>query len=501
MISARPKRIYETVRHGRILCFSLFLLLALCADAPVFAAKKEKPFIVKVYSTSQSYNSFYPWEKERASQRTAFGVIVENKYILTTSDTVADATYIEVKKISSEEKYKGRVKFVDYSSNLAVIGVDDESFFRDLVSIPLSGRLKKSDKVSILQIQDNNDLKAIDAVVEKISIEQSYLAWDEFLSYLLSVKLENRDHWSEPVIKGGKLAGIITSYDQSRSIADVIPAEVIRHFITDISDGRYDGFPDIGFYWEPLQNPCLKEYLSMDKSMTGVYISRIVPQSSADGLLEKGDVLLTADNKPIDDNGYYNDPVYGKLKLSNLFNGTRFPGDKLTVEILRNGRKTAKELTLKRFPFENYFIPLYDFDRQPKYIIEGGMVIQEVTTDYLKTWGEKWQNKADKRLLYYYNFFSRVPADERKKIVVVSFVLPDDVNIGYQNFQCMIIKTVNGKKVGTIEEVSKIFEQSTEKFMEIVFEGEKKAVFERSSMKEASQGIAGRYNIYKLKNL
>ena len=244
--------------------------------------KKIKPYIVKIYATYQSYNSFYPWEKKRFNEQSAFGTVLDKNYILTTADTISDSTYIELKKNSDETKYPAHIVFVDYSSNIVLLKADDENFYNDLSSLPLGKGIKKSDSIELVQIQKNNSIKSIKGTLEKVSVEDSFIGWDKHLSYHLSIKLDQREHWADPVIKDGFLEGILTSYDANRFIAKVIPVELIKHFLHDISDGKYDGFPDSGFYWEPLKNPLSKECVGMYKNTTGVHVARVVPGSSAD---------------------------------------------------------------------------------------------------------------------------------------------------------------------------------------------------------------------------
>ena len=65
--------------------------------------------IVKIFSSYQGFSSLYPWEKEKFSQRTAFGTLIDDKYIVTTADTVADYTYIELKKTTDDKKFQASV--------------------------------------------------------------------------------------------------------------------------------------------------------------------------------------------------------------------------------------------------------------------------------------------------------------------------------------------------------------------------------------------------------
>jgi len=459
-----------------------------------------KNYLVKIFSFYQSYNYYYPWEKNKFYKRTSYGVLLKNNYILTTADTITDNTYIELKKTSSEKKYKAKVVYYDYDCNIAVLKANDQSFYEGLTPIDIEKPLKKGDQVFVVQIKSNNDLLKTNATIDKIFIDESFLSWNEFISYKISVKLENRDDWAEPIIHNGKLAGILTTYNTNKFTAVVIPSEIIEHFIKDIEDGKYDGFPNSGFLWEKIDNPYLKDYLGMKDNKTGIYITEVAQKGPAAKILKEGDVILSIDNYDIDDNGYIKHTVYGKI-LFNYLISSKFPGDEISLKILRNKKEKEVKIKAKRFTSNDYFIPLYSFDKQAKYIIEGGMIFQEVTVKYLKSWGDDWENVGNLKLLYYYNYNIFNPPDDRERIVVVSYVLPDDINIGYQDIKTQIVKEINGRKIKNIEDVADIFDTTNEKYIKITFDDGREAVFKTSDLKTANQRIKQRYRIKKYRNL
>jgi hypothetical protein len=233
--------------------------------------------------------------------------------------------------------------------------------------------------------------------------------------------------------------------------------------------------------------------------MKGVFITRVIPGSSAHGQLQKGDILLSVDGAPVDDQGYVA-AARGNLLFTSRIT-SRSPGEKLPVEVFRGGVRAKALLDLKRFPPEQYFIPLYCFDQQPRYIIEGGLVIQELTTSYLKSWGEKWQDEGNKRLLYYYNYFSRSSFNDRQKLVILSFVLPDDANMGYQDYRYLVIREINGKKIDAISDAAEAFDKAGDGFITITFEDTNRIVLRKQDLAKANERIAKRFSIHRLRNL
>ncbi len=456
--------------------------------------------IVKVFSFHQSFNYYYPWEKNKFYKRTSYGTLIKGGYILTTADTITDYTYVELKKPSSEKKYKAKVIYKDYNSNIALLKAEDSTFYEDLSTIELAGPLKKNTTVYVLKIKNSNDIKKIKGQIEKVFIEESFLSWNEFLTYRISVKFENRGAWAEPVIYKGKLAGILTNYNSDKFTAYAIPSELIRHFINDIQDKNYNGFPNPGLIWEGINNPYLKDYLGMKSNETGIYVSEALKNSTSENILKKGDVITNIDGHDIDDNGYFKHPIYGKILFSYLYS-SKFPGESIKLKVIRNKKLINLECKLKVFGSEDYFIPLYSYDKQAKYIIEGGMLFQEVTVKYLKSWGENWENTGNIKLLYYYNYYAFNSPDDRKRLVVLSYVLPDDINIGYQDFKTKIVTKVNNIRIKSLDDLARAFDNPKEKYIKITFDDGKIAIFEKKALSDANTRISNRFGIKNLRKL
>jgi hypothetical protein len=67
---------------------------------------------------------------------------------------------------------------------------------------------------------------------------------------------------------------------------------VIEHFLKDISDGKYDGFPMAGARIVALQNPAYRQYLKMPNANAGARVDGFAPESAAEKVLKTEDVVL-----------------------------------------------------------------------------------------------------------------------------------------------------------------------------------------------------------------
>ena len=74
-----------------------------------------------------------------------------------------------------------------------------------------------------------------------------------------------------PVMQDGKVVGVaFQGLRQADNIGYMIPTTVIRHFLADINDGKYDGFGSLGVMLYPgLHNPSYKDYLKVPAGPAG----------------------------------------------------------------------------------------------------------------------------------------------------------------------------------------------------------------------------------------
>ena len=487
-------------RKITLIIFSLGAVLL----SPGCAGKKSlSSSLVKLSVTCQKYNPASPWKKYDEKTRSGYGCILPSRRILTTADIVQDSTLIRIKKSSSPEFFTARVEVVDKDADLATLSVEDKSFFTDLTPVELGPPVHLDQPVKFLVFEESNQLREIPGTIVKISVEDYYLGWEQYLVYGAAVNFEDRGGgWSEPVFAGGKLIGLDMSYSAANQYAQIIPSLIIRHFLDGIRPSGYRGFPSPGLGWSKIVNPDLRKYLDLPAGLEGVYIRDILPDSFAAAILKVGDVLLSVDGLDLDAEGYYRNPVWGKLSFLDIISRLHYPGDPLELRVFRRGRVIKLSAPLKVMTRKDYLVPVVGSGVQPRYIVFGGVVIQELTLDYLKAWGKDWKDKADKKYLYYYDYEAQKPTAARRRLVILNKILPDDVNIGYQNLRDNIISTVNGRPISRLEDVAEALRHPPGKYHSFTLEEyRRQVVLPVKGIRAADLRIAKRYGIGKLANI
>ena len=109
------------------------------------------------------------------------------------------------------------------------------------------------------------------------------------------------------------------------------------------------------------------------------------------------------------------------------------------------------EVVLPAARYDDELVPDYVFDRSPEYMIVGGLIFQPLTTSYLRSWGKEWWKSAPYRMTYY-TYEKATP--ERPQLVILSHLLPDRFNLGYQELAYMALDKVNGRTISSIRSLA-----------------------------------------------
>ncbi len=435
-------------------------LIGLVMTIHVNAATAVQNALVRVTSTQQTWSTSQPWDKSRPSSRSALGVFLKNNHILTTAEMAANSTYIELENADSTRTLAAKVIAIDYESNLALLAptnTDEKSFLSGLQPLELGQSANIGDTVGVWQLEDNGMHLITNAIIQGADIVSSFTSGNYFLTYEAKGSLQSTSSsYSLPVIKDGKLLGMLSSYDSKDQIIDIIAPEIITAFLADTADGNYEGFPSLGISINSTVDPNFRLWLKLSEDGGGLYITKVSKGSSAEnaGIL-KGDVLVSVAGKPIGRRGYYDDDKYGRLYWSHLIRGSHKVGDSLKVTVLRKGEKKELTATLAR-PVKR-LIPAHTIDQAPSYLVKGGFIFQELSTTYLTGFGKDWQSTAPLNLLDALS--SPEDYEEgRNKLVFLSATVPTPATTGYERIRNYIIAKVNGQKISDIPALIKAFE-------------------------------------------
>jgi len=159
--------------------FSCVVALVLCGIANLSAAASVANSVVKVFSTIRYPDMAKPWTKQAPSEATGSGVIIEGKRILTNAHVVMYASQVQVQANEAGDKVSATVVAIAPGIDLAVLKLDDESFFDNRPPLARAARLP--------QIKDAVLAYGFPTGGSSLSITKGIVSRIEFVPYNLAV--------------------------------------------------------------------------------------------------------------------------------------------------------------------------------------------------------------------------------------------------------------------------------------------------------------------------
>ena len=467
------------------------LLTFACQPGFTWNADQElhlKQAMVKVFVTYKKPSYYQPWQMNAQNTRAGSGCIVNENRILTNAHVVSDGTYIQVLRAGEVQKYTARVEFVAHDSDLALLTVKDDRFFQGTTAVEFGEMPFLRDKVAVYGFpMGGTKLSITEGVVSRIEVMDYSHSSQSLMAMQIDAAI-NPGNSGGPVILDDRIVGVaFQSYRQGENIGYAVPLPIINRFFTDIEDGKYDGVPIIGIYMQDLENPSMRSWLKMKEEQTGVYIRKVLFDTSAWRQIHDDDVLLAINGITIANDLTIKYREDERIELNHILSRYQI-GDKVTVTLLRNGEKITRELTLKGV---RYLIPRARYDVKPTFFIFAGLVFTPATRDYMNSWN-KWDNVPTRLKYHYYYGFAE---EEQHEVVLISKVLAHDVNQGYQDVGSSLVTMVNGQEISTIRDVIAALEYNRDKYHTIVMDDSFVIALDAATAKEAHPEILSLYGI------
>ncbi len=445
--------------------------------------------VVKIFTVSIKPNYYQPWQMRSQKFSTGSGVIIQDNLILTAAHVVNNGVFLEIKKSSNPKKYISHVKWISHEADLALLEVEDPTFFQDTKALHFGKMPHRQDGVAVYGYpQGGNEISITQGIISRI--EQTFYVHSDF--DLLTLQIDaaiNPGNSGGPVFnQKGDIVGIaMQSLSSADNIGYLVPTPIIQHFLADIKDGKYEGFPDDGLYIQSMENKGLKQYYHM-KDRTGVVITQVIEGSSCDGYLQKDDVLLKIDGVEVADDATITMQENGRVAANYLIR-LHHIGESFEATILRNAKEMKISIPLKPMvtliPFEH--------EKRPKYYIFGGMVFMPLTKNYLNEWGRSWVQKAP---IHFVDIIKNAnyPKNAKKELVFLQSILADRENSGYE-LSHAIVEKIDGIDINTFQDLVHSIQNSKNRDVKITLEGGSLIILNKQKAFEANTRLLKRYRI------
>ncbi len=453
--------------------------------------EKIKDAIVKIYTVFSKADYIRPWNSF-TNQRVGSGCIIQGGKILTNAHIVADQAFVEVQRRGQAKRYKAEVLMVSHEADLALLTVRDNAFFSDVIPLGFSDLPRMQQEVFVYGFPMGGDtLSVTKGVVSRIEHRFFAHSSEHFLAAQIDAAI-NPGNSGGPVLANGRIVGVVMQmYRSADNIGYMVPMPIIRHFFSDIEDGHYDGFPSIGIIVQKMESPNMKRKYGLSEDQTGVFVRHVFPESPAEGLIRKEDVIMAIDGHAIADNGTVEFRPKERTSFAYYVDMHQI-GEKISIDLQRNSEIKNVQFTLSKTKKDFRLVPAEQYDELPRYFIYGGIVFSPLTQNLMKSWGNNWQLRAPKNLLIK---LTEWPSETKKEVVVALQVMASDVNKGYHDLSREIVEEVNGKPFKDFDEFYHLVETSKEPFIVFKTENEYQIVIDQKMAKESHAEILRTYRI------
>jgi S1-C subfamily serine protease len=447
--------------------------------------------VVKVFATMRYPDPFRPWTKQAPSEVSASGVVIEGNRILTNAHVVLYATQVQIQANAVGDKLPATVIAVAPGIDLAVLKLDDPSFFATHPPIARASELP--------QIKDAVLAYGFPTGGTSLSITKGIVSRIEFVSYNFPVSgmriqidaAINPGNSGGPAIAGDKMIGLAFSKlgGDTQNIGYIIPNEEVDLFLKDIADGHYHGKPAMYDDLQTLENPALREYLKVDKSVEGMVVHRPY-KTDASYPLKEWDVITHIGEAPIDNQGMVKLDKDLRVNFAYLIQRLAKNGV-LPLTVLRAGKVIKIQLPVS---VDHPTLVADLHGGYPSYFIYGPLVFSAATWQLISGFEN---NVGTLRALGFVKspLVTRAldppDADLEELVVVSSPFFPHKLANGYSSPAGSVVYSINGTRIRSLRHLVAVLRDLKDPFVIVEFDqkGGEALVFSRAAMLAATDDI------------
>ncbi|HVV01006.1 MAG TPA: trypsin-like peptidase domain-containing protein [Verrucomicrobiae bacterium] len=423
--------------------------------------------VIQIESFAQQPLWDTPWRFDSVRALGGSGFVIRGKRILTNAHVVSWARQIIVRRYQDPKPYLAEIEYIGHDCDLAILKVEDPTFFDKLEPLEF-GDLPavRSPVITYGYPAGGQEISYTRGVVSRVELEPyAHIGNRQLLSVQTDAAI-NPGNSGGPVIQDDHVVGV--AFQGTPGLENTgffIPPPVIQHFLNDISDGHYDGFPQAGARVVALQNPAYRAFLKLPDDNAGARVDSLLQIPDTEKVLDPDDVLLQVGDFRIASDATL---LYkgNRLSAALAFQFTQ-DGGKVPLKVWRKGAEIDLDLPVHVYTADR--AGGYQYLAPPRFFVYGGMVFTPLSLDYLKSLGRGSIDANSE--LYYELYYHRAenPRAARPEPIVLAAVLADAVNANVAIRSRALVDKINGVRIDKLEDVIRAFENNTTQYDVIAF--------------------------------
>lgn len=446
--------------------------------------------VVKVYCTHTAPDYSLPWQKQRQYTSTGSAFMIGDGKLLTNAHCVEHFTQVKLKRRGDDTKYVAKVLARGIDCDIALLSVENEEFWKGAEPLRLGRLPHLQEAVTVVGYPLGGDtISVTKGVVSRIEVTSYAHGSSDLLGIQIDAAINPGNSGGPAFNDQGECIGVafqVLRSEDTENIGYVIPTTVVSHFLADYErNGKYTGFPCLGVLLQKLENPALRSCLKV-ASNEGVLVRRVEPTSDAHNVLKEGDVIVSFDGVHVGCEGTVPFRSTERIAFRYLIS-QKFSGDFAELGIIRNGAYMKVQTVLNP---RVHLVPYHIEGGQPSYLIVAGLVFTPLSEPLIE---EECEEAMGLRLVTKARY--SLARFKGEQIVILSQVLANEVNIGYEDMGNQQVLKLNGKHIRNIHHLAHLVDSCRDKYLVFEFEDNYLVVLEREAASAASACILKDYGI------
>ncbi|KAL9347822.1 hypothetical protein Peur_059188 [Populus x canadensis] len=446
--------------------------------------------VVKVYCTHTEPDYSLPWQKQRQYTSTGSAFMIGNGKLLTNAHCVEYYTQVKVKRRGDDTKYVAKVLARGVDCDIALLSVESEEFWEGAKPLKFGHLPRLQDAVTVVGYPLGGDtISVTKGVVSRIEVTSYAHGSSDLLGIQIDAAINPGNSGGPAFNDQGECIGVafqVYRSEEVENIGYVIPTTVVSHFLKDFErNEKYTGFPSLGVMLQKLENPALRACLKV-QSNEGVLVRRVEPTADANRVLKEGDVIVSFDDVHVGCEGTVPFRSNERIAFRYLIS-QKFAGDEAELGIIRAGSFMKVQVVLNP---RVHLVPYHVDGGQPSYLIIAGLVFTPLSEPLIE---EECEGSIGLKLLAKSRY--SLARFKGEQIVILSQVLANEVNFGYEDMSNQQVLKFNGTQIKNIHHLAHLVDSCKNRYLVFEFEDNYLVVLEREAASACSSHILKDYGI------